>query len=311
MNDVPHVSVIVAAYNAAQTLDEALASVADQTYKDFELIVVDDGSTDATPELLAKYAATWPWMTWFRQENTGPAMARNHALARARGDLIAFQDADDIWLPEKLAEQIPLLDQNPAIDLVFADSTFFPPNPASPATLFQQKPPQRGRVLQKLLMGCFVLLGTVLVRKSVVVEAGGFAPEQVPFSDVDLILRLAEHHDFDYVDKVLLRWRMRPDSMSHRDPLANQIRDLEMFDHWVARRPDLFPPNAPEVKDHRAKVYARMGRTLLARRDWKGSRRAYRRAIALGEHGRDVLARAFAAHVPAVAMLFWFVKDLG
>jgi glycosyltransferase involved in cell wall biosynthesis len=311
MKDVPHVSVVVAAYNAARTLDEALASVAEQTYRDFELIVVDDGSTDATPELLAKYAAMWPWMTWFRQENMGVATARNRALEKARGDLIAFQDADDIWLPEKLAEQVPLLDKNPAIDLVFADSTFFPEEPASPGSLFQQKPPQRGRVLQKLLMGCFVLMGTVVVRKSAVLEAGGFVDGQTPFSDVDLILRVAERHDFDYVDKILMRWRIRLDSLSHRDPLANQIRDLEMFDHWVARRPDLFPPNAPEVRDHRAKVYARMGRTLLARRDWKEARRAYRRAIALGEHGRDVLTRAFAAHVPAVAMLFWFVKNIG
>ncbi len=311
MNDVPHVSVVVAAYNAAETLDEALASVAAQTYRDFELIVVDDGSTDATPELLAKYAVMWPWMTWFRQENTGVATARNRAIERARGDLIAFQDADDIWLPDKLAEQVPLLDRNPATDLVFADSTFFPPDPASPGSLFQQKPPQRGRVLQKLLMGCFVLMGTVVVRKASVLEAGGFVDGQTPFSDVDLILRLSERHDFDYVDKILMRWRIRPESLSHRDPLANQVRDLEMFDHWVARRPDLFPENAPEVKDHRAKVYARMGRTLLARRDWKGSRRAYRRAIALGEHSRGVLTRAFAAHVPGLAMLFWFVKDLG
>jgi glycosyltransferase involved in cell wall biosynthesis len=311
MNDVPHLSVIVAAYNAAQTLDEALTSVADQTYKDFELIVVDDGSTDATPELLAQHAAQWPWMTWFRQENAGVARARNRAVARARGDLIAFQDADDVWLPEKLAEQVPLLDQNPDTDLVFADSAFFPPDPASPGSLFQQKPPLRGRVLQQLLMGCFVLMSTVVVRKSAVLEVGGFVDGQTPFSDVDLILRVAEHHDFDYVDKILMRWRIRSESLSHRDPLANQIRDLEMFDHWVARRPDLFPPNAPEVKDRRAKVYARMGRTLLARRDWKGSRRAYRRAIALGEHSRDVLVRALAAHVPAVATLFWFVKDLG
>jgi len=311
MSDVPHVSVVVAAYNAEVTIEEALASVAAQTYRDFELIVVDDGSTDATPDLLAQHAAMWPWMTWFRQENSGVATARNRAIERARGNLIAFQDADDIWLPEKLAEQVPLLDRNPATDLVFADSAFFPPDPASPGSLFQQKPPQRGRVLQRLLMGCFVLLGTVVVRKSAISEVGGFVDGQTPFSDVDLILRISEQHDFDYVDKILMHWRIRPESLSHRDPLANQIRDLEMFDHWVARRPDLFPPSAPEVRDHRAKVYARMGRTLLSRRDWKGSRRAYRHAIALGEHGRDVLARAAAAHVPALAMFFWFVKDLG
>lgn len=311
MGDVPHVSVVVAACNAAATIEESLASVAAQSYRDFELVVVDDGSTDNTPELLAKHAAMWPWMTWFRQENAGVASARNRAIERARADLIAFQDADDIWLPGKLAEQVPLLDRNPDTALVFADSTFFPPDPASSGTLFQQKPPRRGRVLQKLLMGCFVLLGTAVVRKAAIAEVGGFVDGQTPFSDVDLILRLSEQHDFDYVDKVLMRWRIRSESLSHRDPLANQVRDLEMFDHWVARRPDLFPPDAPEVRDHRAKVYARMGRTLLSRRDWKGSRRAYRRAIALGERGRDVLTRAAAAHVPALAMLFWFAKDLG
>lgn len=307
----PRISVVVAAYNAAATLEECLANIAAQTYRDFELIVVDDGSTDATPELLAKYAATWPWMTWLRQTNKGVASARNRAIERARGTLIAFQDADDVWLPEKLAEQVALFDRDPAIDLVFADSLDSTPDPVSPGTLFQQKTPQRGLVLQRLLMGCFVLTSTVLVRKSAVLEVGGFIDGERLFEDVDLFLRLAEHHRFDYVDKVLVHRYVRPESLSHRNPLANQIRDLEIFDHWVARRPDLFPANAPEVKRHRAKVYARMGRTLFARRDWKGSRRAYRRAIALGERSRDVLTRALAAHAPAPGMLFWLARRPG
>jgi glycosyltransferase involved in cell wall biosynthesis len=308
MDHAPRVSIVIAAFNAADTLEEALTSVAAQTYRDFELVVVDDGSTDATPVLLAKYAAMWPWMKWVRQDNAGVSVARNRAIEMARSEFIAFLDADDVWLPDKLALQVPLFDRNSATALVYTDMTDWPPDPALAPSLFRDKHPVRGRVLQRLLIGCFVLTSTVVVKKSAVQRIGGFVPGQRLFEDVDMFLRLAEYHDFDYVDKVLVRRLVRPESLSHRDPLANQLRDLEIFGDWVARRPDLFPEDAPEVRDHRAKVYMRMGRTLLSRHDWAGSRHAYRRAIALGQRSPGVLVRAAAAYLPALARLYWLAK---
>jgi glycosyltransferase involved in cell wall biosynthesis len=308
MNPAPRVSVIIAAYNAADTLDTTLASVSAQSYRDFELVMVDDGSTDATPALLARFAQTHSWARWIRQKNAGAAAARERAIDAARGAFIAFLDADDLWLPEKLAMQMAMFDRNPSLTLVFTDERDFSPAGDAPVTRFQQKPPARGRVLPQLFFGNFILNSSVVVRKDALLDVGGFNPAHRVHEGIDLWMRLAEHHDFDYVDAVLVRYRMRPESLSHADLLACQRRDLEMMDVWMARRPDLFPADSPRVRRRRAEMFARIGRTLLSRRDWAGARRAYRHAIAWGEHSPGVLARAAAAHLPALAQLYGLAK---
>ena len=101
----PLVSVIIPAYNSADFIDEALKSVFDQTYKDLEIIVVDDGSTDDTRAVLEKYGDR---VNYHYQDNNGPASARNRGIKLARGKYIAFLDADDLWLPTKLEKQVAL-----------------------------------------------------------------------------------------------------------------------------------------------------------------------------------------------------------
>lgn len=310
MNSAPRVSVIIAAYNAADTLEATLASVAAQTFRDFELVAVDDGSTDATPALLARFAQTHAWARWIRQDNAGAAAARERAIATARGTLIAFLDADDLWLPEKLAMQMAVFDRNPSLVLVFTDERDFSPDGDAPLTRFQQKPPARGRILSQLFFGNFILNSSVVVRKDALLAGGGFDAAHRVHEGIDLWLRLAEHHDFDYVDAVLVRYRVRPESLSHADLLACQRRDLEMMDAWMARRPDLFPADSPRIRQRRARIFERMGRTLLTRGDYRGSRKAYRRAIALGQRSPSVLARAAAAHLPALARLYGLAKAI-
>jgi glycosyltransferase involved in cell wall biosynthesis len=309
MSGTPRVSVIVAAYNAADTLPETLASVAAQSFRDLELIAVDDGSTDATPRVLADFSQAHAWMRWLRQDNAGAAAARQRAVAEAHGELIAFLDADDLWLPDKLALQVPIFDRDPSTALVFADERDFSPDGDAPHTRFQQKPPARGRVLSKLFFGNFILNSTVVVRKRDLVAAGGFDPDHRVHEGVDLWLRLAERHDFDYVDKVLVRYRVRPESLSHADTLSCQQRDLQIMDHWIARRPDLFPPDSPRVRRRRAQIFGRMGRTLFSDGDYAGARRAYRHAIGLGLRDPDLLIRSVASHFPRLAGLARNVKS--
>jgi glycosyltransferase involved in cell wall biosynthesis len=308
VNASPRVSVIVAAYNAADTLEATLASVAAQTYRDFELIAVDDGSTDATPTLLARFAQTHAWARWIRQDNAGPATARERAITAARGAFIAFIDADDLWLPEKLALQMAKFDCNPSLALVFSDERDFSIDGDASLTRFQQKPPARGRVLPQLFFGNFILNSSVVARKDVLLAIGGFNPAHRVHEGIDLWMRLAEHHDFDYVDAVLVRYRVHTKSLSHANLLACQQRDLEMMDTWMARRPDLFPADCPRIRRRRALIFARMGRTLFSQRDWAGARHAYRCAIALGQRSLGMLARTTVAHLPALARLYWFAK---
>lgn len=311
MDKTPRVSVVVPAYNAADTLGETLESVAAQTFRDFELVVVDDGSSDATLKVLLKYAAKWPWLRWEHQQNTGVAAARNRAIELARGEFIAFLDADDLWMPDKLSAQMEAFDRNPAAACVYTDEIDFQPDRDMPKTLFQDKRPARGNILRQLFPGNFVLTSSLMVRKAAILEIGGFNPAHRVYEDLDLFMRLAERFEFDYVDRVMVRRRLLPHSLMHGNALACQHRDLEIIDEWVVRRPDLFPEHSPQVRQRRGSVYARMGYTLLSQRDYPGARRAFRRAIALGQRKPALLARTAMAQVPAVARLLWWLKSVG
>lgn len=308
MTPPPRVTVVISTYNAAGTLAETLASVAAQTYRDFELVVVDDGSTDETPSLLARHEAMWPWLRWTRQANAGASAARMRAVGMARGEFIAFLDSDDLWLPDKLALQMAAFDRNQSTALVFTDERDFSEAGDAALSRFQQKPPARGRVLDSLFYGNYILNSTVMVRKDALLDAGGLNPSQRVHEGIDLWLRIAEQHDFDYVDKVLVRYRVRTDSISHADLLACQRRDLEIMDYWMARRPDLFAAGSPRIRQRRAGIFERMGRTLLSRGDYRGSRMAYRQAIRLGQRDLGVLFRAAAAHLPPLAKIVRRVK---
>ena len=131
MVDNPVVSVIIPVYNGERYLAEAIQSVLAQTLVPDEIIVVDDGSTDATAQIVAdlSVSASVP-IRYIYQTNQGPAAARNHGLRLASGDIIAFQDADDVWVPEKLQWQLDLLCAEPPADIVvgltqqFADATY-------------------------------------------------------------------------------------------------------------------------------------------------------------------------------------------
>ena len=121
MNDTPLVSVIIPVHNGTTVLSDALTSVRQQTCQNFEVIVVDDGSSDGSHALAQKFADEDSRIKVLRQPNSGVSMARNAAIAHARGELIAFLDADDVWLPEKLAAQLDLLQQEPRANLLFTD----------------------------------------------------------------------------------------------------------------------------------------------------------------------------------------------
>ena len=115
---MPRVSVVIPTYNCEQFLDRTIDSALRQTYQDFEIIVVDDGSTDGTQSLVAGYGKA---VRYVYQPNQGASAARNTALSQASGEFIAYLDADDLWLPEKLARQVEFLDAHPACGFVHTE----------------------------------------------------------------------------------------------------------------------------------------------------------------------------------------------
>jgi hypothetical protein len=185
------VSVIVPAYNAAEFIRETLNSVFAQTYAGLETIVVNDGSPD-TPELervLQPYLAS---ILYLKQENRGPAAARNLGIRHALGRFLAFLDSDDLWLPEYLAQQMKLFEEQPSLDMVYSDTHLFGDSRFAGKT-FMELHPQRGTAtLESLLSGdCTIVTSCVVVRKRAVIELGMFDENVRGSEDFDLWLRLA------------------------------------------------------------------------------------------------------------------------
>ncbi|HXS72800.1 MAG TPA: glycosyltransferase [Rhodanobacteraceae bacterium] len=305
----PVVSVVTPSYNAAATISDTIASVAAQTWREFELIVVDDGSSDHTPMLLAQHARRYPWISWCMQANAGAAAARQTAISLARGEFIAFLDADDVWAPNKLALQIAAFGRNPRAAFVYADARDFQSDRERPQTLFEQKRPARGNVLRALFeRGNFILTSSAMVRKSVLREVDGFDLTRRINEDVDLWFRVAERHEFDYVPEVLVRRRLLPDSLMHSNPIEVWRSDLELIDRWVQRRPDLFPADSAWVRRRRALTWARLANEYLHRRAFADSRRACFNALKYGQCNPGTLVRGLGACAPPAANLFWNTK---
>lgn len=189
------VSVVIPTYNRASIVSMAIDSVLAQTYRDLEVIVVDDGSTDETPALLAAYGDR---IRVLRQENAGPAIARNRGIAAARGELVAFLDSDDTWLPRKLERQVALLDRvGDAVPCCLCNCQvqYQDGSTTSTFTIADTIPSCAEGVWLNpaaVLLTRFVLFNqAVLIRRSALEQAGAF-DEKLRFAeDYDLPLRLA------------------------------------------------------------------------------------------------------------------------
>jgi glycosyltransferase involved in cell wall biosynthesis len=149
---MPKISVIIPTYNSANYLPEAIESVLAQTYKNFEIVVIDDGSTDNTKEVVVPYLDQ---IVFLETENGDPAKARNHGIRKSSGEYVAFLDADDIWCPDKLERQLAYFSKNPHYHLVFSDAYETGVNNLQKDTLFfsilGRVKPMAGFVFNELL----------------------------------------------------------------------------------------------------------------------------------------------------------------
>jgi glycosyltransferase involved in cell wall biosynthesis len=181
----PSVSIIIPAYNCAQTLPDAVASVREQGWRELEIIVVDDGSTDET----AKVASVLDKgdVRLLSQQNAGPAAARNTGIRAATMEWIAFLDADDIWLPGKLEAQFHLLERFPSARVCVASANI---RLSSGESYLQELPEEQVPLLLELLKANLITTPSVMVHRQCLNEVGGFAPELRTGEDWDLWLRL-------------------------------------------------------------------------------------------------------------------------
>lgn len=220
------VSIIIPTHNRAGFLVRAVDSVLAQTYRNFELIVVDDGSTDSTSQLLAAYGRE---VTVVRQENRGPAAARNLGIRQARHPLLAFLDSDDRFAPEKLALQVAAMEAAPAALLSHTQEVWY----RNGSHLNQKKIHAKGQgdIFARSLRLCVVGMSTVMARRTFFVQVGLFDEELPCCEDYDLWLRASVRHSFLLVDRPLtFKEGGRPDQVSVRFRLGMdrfRIRSLE------------------------------------------------------------------------------------
>jgi len=228
MVNKPLVSVVIATYNMAAYVLLAVKSVLDQTYKNTEVIIVDDGSTDDTREALKTYLND-PRVRYLFQKNKGQAAAKNYGVRESQGEYVAFLDGDDMWAPEKLDVQIPLFLNSEAVGLVYSRVLYI--DEIGKELSVADNELFRGRVSGPLLIRNFIGFGTCVVRKECFDRLGGFEERLRMGIDYELWLRFSTRYDFDYVDLPLLRYRLWPGQMSKnfRGRYLNGIEIMKNF----------------------------------------------------------------------------------
>jgi len=211
---MPKFSVQICCYNSEKYLAQTIESVAAQTFNDWELVVINDGSRDATEAIVRRFIDKRLPINYFYQENKGFASARNRAVALSKGEWIAILDHDDVWHAEKLAVQNASIEKYPAAVLHFSNSEWFTDDGKIERRTIEAGKFESGIVnepFSKLLgEGCFIDSETVVIRKDALIESGGFDESYRYIVDYDLFLKIAKKHDIYYEDRVLAGWRMHP-----------------------------------------------------------------------------------------------------
>jgi glycosyltransferase involved in cell wall biosynthesis len=214
----PLVSVIIPTYNRGWILEEAIESVLAQDYDTFELIVVNDGSTDDTGDILAGYDS----ITVLEQANQGVSAARNRGVAHARGSLIAFLDSDDVWLSRKLSAQVDFFQQNPTALVCQTQETWVRRGRRVNPGKRHQK--QSGMFFERSLNLCLVSPSAVMIKTRFFDAIGGFDENLPACEDYDLWLRINAHHPIYLIDQPLIVKRGGHDDQLSANPGLDRYR---------------------------------------------------------------------------------------
>jgi GT2 family glycosyltransferase len=232
-------SVVMPVHNGARYVGAAIDSVLNQTSPDFELLVMDDGSTDETPAILARCAALDCRIRVFRRPHQGQIATRNELLRLARGDIVACADADDICLPDRFERQLHVMSD---------DTRLWVLGTAMESIDASGRRRRRRRVITgsdavaaDLERGCCIGHPSCMMRRQEILAIGGYRPGYEAAEDYDLFLRASEHGRVDNLEAVGVLYRTHAESVSHRHALRQAISaDLARATHWVriAGRPD-------------------------------------------------------------------------
>lgn len=285
----PLVSVVIPAYRVAEFIGEAVGSVLAQTFSDYEIVVVNDGSPD-TSELERVLASYQGKIVYVKQENKGVSAARNTGIRAARGSFIAFLDGDDVWEPNYLEIQLSHLQNHPTSDVVYSDAVLFG-DPLTEGKKFSEFCPSDGEVSFENLIAekCNVMLSGSVVKKEMLLKIGMFDEKIRYTEDFELWLRVIKNGGrITYHQNALVRHRTRSGSTSASDPVW-------LYEHIIAtlkRIPDKWSLterervvlqqrlqfNAAMLHRFKAKKAFSSGDTTVAINEFREANRFFRKA---------------------------------
>jgi glycosyltransferase involved in cell wall biosynthesis len=285
------VSIIIPCYNRAHIVRETIDSVLAQTYGNFEALVIDDGSTDSTREVISTY--TDPRIRYFYRENGGLSAARNSGLDASRGEFIAFLDSDDVWLPWKLAAQIGIFRRHPEAGLIWSDMSTFANigeilserhlrsyysvynvidfeqrwQPTGTLSDVLERAPQTyaecpyyvADVFQDMFSGNLVHPPTAIARRDRLQLSGPFEPEITGLGaeDYHFYFRVSSHGPVAFLDAPTTLYRVHPSQMSTCNRLHEARGNLNVLLHWLQRHPPKLPQ--ARIRERLARSHAWLG----------------------------------------------------
>ena len=273
----PYVTVVISTYNRASWLREAVDSVRAQSFTDYELIIADDGSSDNTPTVAEQMVAQMGVaLRYLRLEHSGrPSVARNRALAAARGELVAFLDDDDVWPADKLERQVRHFENEPETGMVYGDVRFMKEDGTSspsPAVLAEREK-RSGMMLSDLIGDCFIYPSTVMARRALVLAVGCFNESLNIVEDYDLWLRLAAIAPVAFVPgaPVTLRRHAGNITQQRQEAVArNMVRVLDGVSGYARLNRGqrlLLRRRQARARTHLAQLCLQQGRAAEGRRE--------------------------------------------
>lgn len=232
---MPTVSVVIPVFNGERFLKEALDSVFAQTYKDYEVICVDDGSTDGSVELLKRYGDR---VSVIRQANAGQGAARNAGTRHAAGRYVAFLDQDDRWYPLKLEREVTALQADPDAVLVYSNSDRMDREGRllEVGTTLKERSSALASPLGRLMGEGLVLPSSMMVRRDILELVGGFNPQLTGFEDFDLCARLRRQGRFLFLEESALCYRVHGDGFSQ----SGKLRVVQSRERFLLRMQNLY-----------------------------------------------------------------------
>src|SRR5690554_6825465 len=272
MSSNPLVSVITPTYNRADYLPFAVESVLSQSVPDFELIVIDDGSTDGTAELMERYLAD-SRIRYLKQENQGQSVARNRGIAEARGQFICFLDSDNAWVSTKLETSLKAFEEHPEADIVYGD--FITIDGEGHEHGVNRMARYSGRITPQLLRDNFVSMNTTMTRKRCFDEIGGFDSADRLAEDYGLWLRFSTRYQFLYVPAVLGYYRVMENQISS-DKESRLMANEQIIRNFLGAFPEAL--SRGEARHGMSRFFVRKGRYELSQGRYRAALKELARA---------------------------------